>query len=442
VKAKRVTTQALVGQQGINLIEQVVLRMGSIWNPTVAIDVGIDGNIELCEPGTGRALGIVLLVQSRATEGEFQAETDQSFEYLCSERELEYWMQGNAPVLLIRSRPSTNEAYWVSLKEYFGEPARRATRLVRFDKEANRFDEAAFDRLLAAGGKPDSGLYLGPPTKSERLISNLLAVASYAPRVYMAVTTLRKADDLWKQAAANSIRLEGPVVLKGGFLVSFHDLREWPWTQFCDRGSVEDFDTIEWAESEDADRRNEFIWLLRDSLRQKLYPQVVYRKDQECFMFRAHPNLEPFSVEYEGQRGTSTRQVFTRRVSAKTGKVSWYRHDAFEGAFRHYRGQWYLEINPTYVFTVDGDKISLFQGDSLSAIKRFERNSDVRRQVLMWASYLGRGEDLINPAYPFLAFGDLLAVDVNRGIDDDAWEVKKSGDEAEAANSAQEVMEW
>jgi hypothetical protein len=422
MKPKKLTQQTLIGQQGINLIESVVLAMGSIWNPT-AIDVGIDGSIELCEPGSGHALGRVLFVQSRATERGFQGETDTGFEYLCSERELAYWMQGNAPVLLIVSRPSSKEAYWVSIKDYFADAGRLASRRVRFDKTRDRFTEGCFDALHAVGMPPGAGVYLGPPGKSETLVTNLLRVASYAPRIYVAETQVERPEDMWRLRDERGLPLRAGWILKNGRLLSFHDLREWPWQDLCDRGSVEDFDVEEWAASEDEDRRRDFVWLLKQCLRDKLYPRIVYRKDLDCYIFRRPvSDLKPFSVRYQATpKRESKRDVFIQLTNRKTGKVSCYRHDAFEGFFRRLEGSWYLEINPTYVFTSDGDRLSLFQADQLSRIKRFERNPDVRRQVLMWASQLGRGEDLVTPPFPLLVFGELATLDLQKGIDDAAW---------------------
>lgn len=421
MKPKTLGQQTAKGQEGINLIEGIVLRMGSIWNPTVAIDVGIDGHIELCEPATGKALGVVLFVQSRATEQEFQGETDTGFEYLCSERELAYWMQGNAPVLLIVCRPSKGEAYWVSIKEHFADPVRRASRRVRFDKKADSFDESCFKKLLNLGARPEAGIYLGPPSKSETLVSNLLEVVSYAPRIYLAATEFRKVDEIWRLERDRQIRLPAGWILKSGQLLSFHDLHDRPWSDFCDPGTIEDFDVEEWASSDDEDRRRDFVRLLKLCLKEKLYPRVIPRKDLDCYMFRPYPDKQPFSIQYRAQGRQTTRKVFVAFQSRKTGLVSHYRHDAFEGFFRRLEGSWYLEINPTYVFTIDGDRLSLFQGDQLSTIKKFERNPDVRRQVLMWASQLGRGEDLVTPPYPLLVFGDLATFDLAVGIDDAAW---------------------
>lgn len=134
------------GQEGINLIERIVLQMGSSWSPTGALDVGIDGYIELFDPATNEALGKILAVQSRVL-ATFANETGEGFDYSCEERDLTYWLDGNI-VLLIVSRPERNEAYWVSIKDYFSTPERRRARIAHFAKIEQRFDASCLQRLL------------------------------------------------------------------------------------------------------------------------------------------------------------------------------------------------------------------------------------------------------------------------------------------------------
>src|SRR5262245_54706823 len=113
---KKITEQAIIGEQGINLIQRIVLAMGCTWHPTSQnIEAGIDGEIELVHPTTREATNAVIRVQSKATMRRFVAETEDTFEFVCGERDLEYWLSGNAPVVLIVSRPHTSEAYWVSV---------------------------------------------------------------------------------------------------------------------------------------------------------------------------------------------------------------------------------------------------------------------------------------------------------------------------------------
>jgi hypothetical protein len=140
MKSKKIHRTSIVGEQGINLIQRVVLGMGYMWYPTGGVEAGIDGFIEIRDAVTGEVTNSIVQVQSKAGPSFFRAETETSFEFRCDDRDLDYWTQGNAPVILVVSRPQTEEAYWVSIKGYFRDPRRRAERKVRFNKRRDRFD--------------------------------------------------------------------------------------------------------------------------------------------------------------------------------------------------------------------------------------------------------------------------------------------------------------
>lgn len=142
--SKTIPNQAVIGQQGVALIQKRVLEMGWLWHQTSVFDAGIDGYIEL-RNADGTVLNSIIQVQSRATQGRFTAESDTGFEYLCSEKDLAYWLAGNAPVILICSRPDNSEAYWVSVKDYFKQPDRRQARRVQFDKNRDLFDRSMWE---------------------------------------------------------------------------------------------------------------------------------------------------------------------------------------------------------------------------------------------------------------------------------------------------------
>jgi len=57
---------------------------------------------------------LIVSVQSKATDGSFKGETDSELTYTCKERDLRYWLRWNLPVILVYSRPKSNEAYWIS----------------------------------------------------------------------------------------------------------------------------------------------------------------------------------------------------------------------------------------------------------------------------------------------------------------------------------------
>src|SRR5215472_15528900 len=107
---KTVTPQTIIGERGIALISTRCLEMGFIFHPR-RVDHGIDGHIDLVEPGSGaRAiLNQTLLVQSKAQNRPFAFETADSFRYVCDERDLDMWLSGNAPVILVFSHPEQDE---------------------------------------------------------------------------------------------------------------------------------------------------------------------------------------------------------------------------------------------------------------------------------------------------------------------------------------------
>src|SRR6185436_1299252 len=114
-----------------NLIERIVLEMGFVWNPT-HFEAGIDGIIEIRDAAEEDATNFIIQVQSKATEQSFVADNGKTFEFVCDERDLEYWLKGNCPVILVRSNVVSNEAYWISVKDYFKDQAKRKSRKVVF----------------------------------------------------------------------------------------------------------------------------------------------------------------------------------------------------------------------------------------------------------------------------------------------------------------------
>ncbi|HOC54732.1 MAG TPA: DUF4365 domain-containing protein [Verrucomicrobiota bacterium] len=431
---KFITRNQVTGQKGINLIERIVLEMGYSWNPTSgAMDAGVDGVIEIRDPSTGEASSLILQVQSKATEGEFESETPASFVYRVKERDLNYWLQGNAPVLLVVSRPATNEGYWISVKDYFNTPERRAARKVEFDRNKNRFDKAAGAAIASLAMPTDKGIYLHPPPKDETLSTNLLEVAHYAAKLFVAQTahsTTEKVEQVFHELEERPGRLW---FVKEGKIYSFHDLNEYPWTKVCDAGSVEPFNTSEWANSTDHDRRSEFVRLLNLALR-----TLASRKDIGAFVQPKRPNVYYFRPRVYRNRETdvdelverdetwklqkqSTRRVVERYYTkSEPVRLMYYKHHAFTGRFRRFENRWFLEITPTYHYTGDGRKESRFREENLAGMKRQEGHGAIANNVRFLAYFLAH-HDMFDREYPYLRFGRLLEFETDFGIPDTDW---------------------
>ena len=434
---KKISQNDIVGELGINLVQKLCLEMGFLWHST-GLEAGIDGYIEI-RLETGEVTNCIIQVQCKATERPFEAETPSTLEFRCSAKDLSYWLAGNAPVILVRCRPRTNEAYWVSLKDYFSDLTRRKSGKVVFDKTRDRFDVTAKAALHRLATPADSGLYLGTHPKPEIIFSNLLELASLPKHYYVAATEYRTPGEVFATLHEVTRIVHGEWILGAKMLTSFHDLSTQPWTEVCDRGSVEELDTNEWAQTEDPIRQRQFVQLLNACLRSKLYRKgVKFSRESQCYYFRATQDLSEREYAYQSREHKASRSVFKGypKKSDHT-QMSYYRHSAFEGRFVRYGRTWYLQITPNYHFTRDGERLSRFAPDLLSGIKRLETNQAVHGQVVMWAHLL-TDRDLFDTGPRFLDFASMLEFELEVGLDDDAW-LKHEDTEKTAALQAPAV---
>jgi hypothetical protein len=259
--------------------------------------------------------------------------------------------------------------------------------------------------------------------RKEWVYSNLLKVTTLPERIYAANTTHRFAGPLWNALQQRGGEIGPEWLLTSKRISSFRDLTEHPWNTICNPASIQTCVTQEWADTDDPDRRRDFVRLLNHCLRAFTRSlDLCYHRNLDCYYFPATPDLQPRSLTYHSLQQKACREVFAvYHKKNQPESVSHFRHSAFGGSFQRYGREWYLQITPTYLYTIDGYRVSRFQGDLLAGIKRFDRNAAVVGQIAMWGDYLTPEAGLFVRAYPYLRFGKLERFQVNRVIDDEAW---------------------
>jgi hypothetical protein len=418
---KKITRADIVGEQAVNLIQKIVLDMGFLFFPRLGPDKGIDGYIEIADPITGEAKNCLIYVQSKGRT-DFPNENAQGFDFYCEEADINYWLSGNAPVILVCSHPSTHQAYWISIKDYFADPVIRRNRKAHFDKQANRFDEHCRDALLKLGLPRNLGIYFAPAPKHEKLYSNLLHVGGFAKMIYVANTDYTRPGDIWAKFRQMQAEPGGEFFLRSKTIISFNDLASSPWDQVCEQGNVEAFDSDEWAYSQDPIRQREFVELLNRSLVEKLKPDIVFQRKYRYYYFAPTSSGANRSLPYKSLKNTTSRWVFRAYPRQDDpNKIAYYRHSAFFGQFLRFGDEWFLEITPHYRFTTDGRHISLYNDEGLKTIKRLERNPAVLGQIITWAEYLKDKPNPMFPSYPHLSFGTLVTAELDAGLNDSNW---------------------
>jgi hypothetical protein len=434
--AKRVQPAKKIERQGIALIGKIVADMGHLWNEPQN-DFGIDGSVELVDPKSEKATNRIVLVQSKATSVPFG---DRPIGFTCDEDDLRYWLHGNAPVILVRSHPSSGEAYWVSVKDYFRDnPDQRESRRINFDRDEDRFNVESSESLWKLARARADGLHLGTPPVHETLVSNLLSVAGYPSQIFSAKATIShpsEAQEKWAETAGAWPR---NWIFWSGRIYSFSDPGSGMLAKIA-TGPVKTLATSDWAESEDDGERRRFVWLLKGALSDQMRP--VLRANNDLTWVAATDDL-PLVIPVAA---TSTSRTLVKAYSGDDGVVRYVRHLAFAPVFTAYGGQWFLEITPSYHFTRDGFTPDGFAAERRSKIKRIERHADFRRNVDTLARLL-RGEvDLggltPDPEHRLLEFGELASVKLDTGedqaaLDEDLSEAldNESGSIAAEANA-------
>ena len=350
-----------------------------------------------------------------------------TFDTLCARNDLEYWLKGNIPVILIVSAPDTNQAYWVWIQEAFdgwkpGDPTS-----VLFRRSRSRFDASVLAELVRIGA-PVRGLYVAPRPKPERLWSNLLTVETLPDVVFIGATEFFLRDQVREALGKKKSQPKSGWVVWEKKIISFEDLSTDKWNGVVEPGTVEGFDTVEWSESPDADRRRLFVQLLNSTLREELADRVRFWPEDDCFAM-AGPERKQSYRSLKKNSGLSVVSKFASR--SKDGRTfHHWRHLAFRGKFRCLETSWFLEITPTYRFTYNGYDKDRFHESRLKKIKEIEGNRAVLSGVLFWAEFLKPKEDLFSEVVPLIGFGTLATFEIPVGIEDKGWQ--KNDPDAEA----------
>jgi hypothetical protein len=160
----------------------------------------------------------------------------------------------------------------------------------------------------------------------------------------------------------------------------------------------------------------------------QLDPILAWSRLLRLYYFPANDHGIDRTFRYRSLKNEMTRAV----VKAKrrtNGSLSYVRHSAFSGRFWRDYDDWYLTIEPTYLFTRDGIRSDRFAGERISKLKRLENNAALRGQFVMWRSLLtslGTAPEQTDwlasqmPS-PIICFEPLDMMTVPLSVPDDAW---------------------
>lgn len=432
-RGKTIRQNQITGEHGAALAKLRAHDMGFLYTPYGPVEAGIDGIIELRDSQTGEVGGRLVAVQVKTTEGaRYTAETDDAFEYLCEPEDIAYWQQSNVPVIIVLVRLSDNTAYWKLVRT---PDVPIADRRLRISKTSDRFDAAAADAIAAvATDQAEPGIWLPPSSTPDDLLFNAIKVE--LPRVIqVAATPHRSGRDVLHALLDINDHPPGAWVARGGRLVTSLDIETTVLHDVVDHGTIEALDVEEFSQTDDEDERRLFVELLNRTLRYQLDPMLAWNRNLRLYYYPAAlPGIDR-TLRYQSLKNETSRGV----VKAKRrpdGSVSYVRHSAFAARFWPAFDDWYLTIEPAYVFTRDGVRPDGYAGERISKLKRCENNAALRGQFVMWRSILTglrkpqvQADLLAAPEYgapPIIGFEALDMIELPVSVPDEIWRSRDS----------------
>jgi hypothetical protein len=415
--AKIVSQSKLREWQATDRIRSVAHAMNCVFRATSEDDYAIDGEIEVVVPTEdGKGLqtnGGIIKVQAKSGMSYVTRNTNESFWAKVELDDLQTWHTSNVPVLYIIYHPDDDKLYWKEVKPYIRntpdiwQPPYR----IEFNKANDEFTVERYNSLCAIAE-------VSPPrvsmTERERLFSNLLPILRMPRSLTCAPTTLKRYNDVMAtvlqkrkstQMSGNTDgwgtgeeRLVPPFCIMGELLYTFGDLRhrDCELRCCCDTTKIKDVLAEEWIKNEA--NRDQYVYLLKDLLKMHLRRLGLwYTKDYRRHYFPKYNKHElSFTRQWHNIR---TRRKIRRTVAKwyEYGRDRFWRHRAVNMEFKDIGGTWFLQIEPMYFFTNDGDVASDPQlvGPYTTRIKAREKNANVLNHVLFWSDVLANNKEQI-----------------------------------------------
>lgn len=225
-----------------------------------------------------------------------------------------------------------------------------------------------------------------------RFASNLLEVLKIPEVIYHAETDLRSPKELKSHTNEG---WHAKFLLHRDRLWTFYNPAESKSNlkQFIHEGTVESISLDEFIYLNGGTR--ELVRMLNDCLIDHFF-SIGLRVDvaRKRAYFTKNQDGTPKEITYQGRLKKATRTVAKPRENKVTGKIYYWEHKSFWFNFEQIGGTWYLCINPSYVFTIDGIKILLkSERVNILSTKRASRdyNMNVLNDFTFWATYISHG---------------------------------------------------
>jgi TIR domain len=224
-----------------------------------------------------------------------------------------------------------------------------------------------------------------PEKLPDVLLGNLLPITSLPTKICSATTVARRGEDV-----GALVERSEPSILRAGRLFAFANLasEEVGLYKAVEPSSVKWESRHEWLLDEDKTRN--LMSLLNRCLASHLSGLAIRADRKGRFFFR--PKSDGANRVWQNL-GDPKREVAAKKTSS-TAESSFWVHHAARIKFRRLGEKMFLMIEPTYLFTTDGE--TPLQGQSAGRLAMMwggkQKNVEILRNFVFWAKTIARSE--------------------------------------------------
>jgi hypothetical protein len=227
-----------------------------------------------------------------------------------------------------------------------------------------------------------------PEKLADVLVGNLLPVISLPTKICNATTAARTGEEVGTLAEHSD-----PFILHSGRLFTFANLAS---EQVGLHKAIE-LSSVKWESRHewllDLDKTRSLIFLLNRCLASHLSRLAIRADRKGRFYFR--PNADGGNRVWQNT-GDPKREVAAKKIGSTAESVFWVHHAA-RIKFRRLGERLFLMIEPTYLFTSDGQ--TPLQGQSAGRLAMMwggkQKNVEILRNFVFWAKTIARSQSQI-----------------------------------------------
>lgn len=241
-------------------------------------------------------------------------------------------------------------------------------------------------RLSILSGEPDK--------VSEILYGNLFAVKTFPDLVYVGDPKFFNHDEIVTELKKHIKYPFEKFRFHENKLVTLQNLKdeENPYRHLVDPSSIYFESTAKWLEDED--KRNILVSLMNKEIIGKGLQQGMWynrKTDKLFFSSDKQKRTMAWPSKFRAARRTVANRIYASQLQSNV-----FLHPATRTSFVEIGKKFFLQINPTFIITVDGKQVisGLREGTIITKLSYNKYNDAHLNNILFWSNKLGNGEDI------------------------------------------------